>query len=121
MLVLIIDTSGDTCRLILARDEVVVSERDWEATKDTGRQVLNRLDEMLGETGVSKTAIDRIAVQAGPGRRYSSLRAGITIGSILALTLEADLVSVKSVDSAEMVSEALSLDSVKVVEPIYAE
>jgi len=119
MLVLVIDTSEAVCSLILARDRVVISVRDWEATKDTGRSVLKRLDEILAESEVTKKEIDRIAVCHGPSRRYSSLRAGITLAAILAMAWGIELVEVRSSKIDKMVAQAVAARPKKVVEPIY--
>ena len=120
MLVLIIDTSGEKAFVALVRDGDVVGERTWEVSWDAGRQVLNVVDELLEGAGLKLEEIDRIGVGAGPGRHYSALRAGVTVGSILAYAVGAEMTQLTSSDKSGLVSEAGAAKPVKALRPKYA-
>jgi tRNA threonylcarbamoyl adenosine modification protein YeaZ len=76
-----------------ARDDPGPQERPGHAT-----QLLTLAVELLGEAGVSWSALDRIAVGVGPGR-FTGLRIGVASARGLAQALGIELVGVSSLSA----------------------
>ncbi len=119
-LILVIDTSGEKAFVALVRGGDVVGERTWESSPDVGRRALNVVDELLKGAGLKLEDVGRVGVGVGPGRYYSALRAGVTVGSILAYAAGAEMIQLTSSDKSGLVSEACAAKPVKAVLSKYA-
>jgi len=119
-LILIIDTSEKKAFVALVEDGDVVGEKTWENSPDVGRYVLDVVGELLKEAEMELKDIDRIAVQAGPGRYYSSLRAGVTVANVLAYAVGADVVGLEKTSRGDLIHEASVAKPEKMVLPRYA-
>ncbi|MBI4022519.1 MAG: hypothetical protein HY372_04105 [Candidatus Andersenbacteria bacterium] len=117
--VLLIDTSREEALVALARGESALAERRWQQVPRTGRQVLEGIQALLGEQGLSLADIDRMAVHTGPGRWQAALRAGVTVANVLAYAAEAELVLVSGSDLGSMIREAMTAAPVAAVRVRY--
>ena len=116
MMLLLIDTSREEALVALIRGGHVIAERRWHSGPAAGREVLEKIRELLDEAAVSLADIDRIAVHAGPAKRSSALRAGVTVANLLAYAGGAELVSIIG---AGMAQQALAAAPVGFVVPQY--
>lgn len=117
---LLIDMSGDEALVVLARGEKIVSERRWENGPDAGRRVLEFVDELLKAETIELKSVERVAVQAGSGRRYSSLRSGVVVANMLTLALATiKLVEIRGGSVEEMIKQAWESELVNIVKPKY--
>jgi tRNA threonylcarbamoyl adenosine modification protein YeaZ len=83
-LLLAIDTSGTNALVSLGEaDGTFVTERRWLAGYRHGEELLNRIDEMLTNTGTFKAGIGGIVVGTGPGA-FTGLRVGLATAKALA-------------------------------------
>lgn len=119
-LVLLIDTSSEEVFVALVRGGDVVGERTWENSPDVGRRVLSVVDELLKEADLKLKDVGRVAVQVGPGRYYSSLRAGVTVANMLAYAVGAGVVRLTGVDRGDLIHDASVAKPEKMVLPRYA-
>ena len=84
MLILALDTSSRGGSVALLRDEVIVCEREGDATRTHGERLPGELMDVLRAEGVSIREIDLYAVATGPGS-FTGLRVGIATVQGLAL------------------------------------
>jgi len=90
-----IDTASDDASLSLFPfgDDRPLAVKRFRPESTMSRELLATLAEFLGEAGVERTQIGRIAVTTGPGQ-YGPLRAGIAVAQGLALALDVPLAGV---------------------------
>lgn len=117
MKVLVINTSTPTVYLYLYIEGEAVS-RSWEGTPTLGVDLLQAIDELLNQAGISGHDLDRIGVHKGPGH-FSALRAGIVTATMLAEAWGVDLVSFTSNSPDEQILEVSEADVTNVVVPVY--
>jgi len=102
---LAIDTSGVNALVALGEaDGTFVTERRWKAGYRHGEELLNRIDEMLTNTGTFKAGIGGIVVGTGPGA-FTGLRVGLATAKALARGLGLSIAGVPT-------SEALLLAAI---------
>lgn len=90
-----IDTASDDASLALFPfgDDRPLAVKRFRPEITMSREFLATLAEFLGEAGVERTQIGRIAVTTGPGQ-YGPLRTGIAVAQGLALALDVPLAGV---------------------------
>jgi tRNA threonylcarbamoyladenosine biosynthesis protein TsaB len=93
LLTLAIDTASNRGLVGLVEDDALLAERTWTVTTTYSLELLAEIDAVLGAAGVSREALDGIAVNAGPGG-YGSLRVGVATAQGLALGLDVPLAGV---------------------------
>jgi tRNA threonylcarbamoyladenosine biosynthesis protein TsaB len=93
MLVLALDTATEAATAALVRDGLVLGEQ-----LTTARGVLAAADELLAGAAAVPADLDRIVVGRGPGR-YTSLRMGLVTARALALSLDAAVAGVSTLDA----------------------
>lgn len=118
---MIINTSDEKVSVALIRDGEVLDEKTWENSPDVGRYVLDVVSELLRGAEAELKDIDKIAVQVGPGRCYSSLRAGVTVANMLAYALGADVVGLTGINRDDLIDEASVAKREKMVLPRYVD
>lgn len=118
MKLVLIDTSKKEAVVGLVDDQEVVVEKRWQADRQLGRELLEKLDEMLGEVGWKLEELDRVAVHQGPGH-YSALRTGVVTATMLAESLGKGLVSVDGDNLAKQIEQVIERDLVEVVKVVY--
>ena len=118
-IILIIDTAGDEALVVLVKGDDVIAKKQWENGPDVGRKALAVIDELLEEKDVDIKDIERIAVNAGPGRRYSGMRSGVVIASMLTYATEAGLVQIYAGNTDDMIKQTKEAKLLDIVTPIY--
>lgn len=93
MLTLVIDSASASGLLGLVEDDRLVAEERWTVETNYSRELLARIESLLGGAGRAVGAIGRIVVNTGPGG-YGSLRAGVATAQGLALGLDVPLAGV---------------------------
>jgi len=100
MLILGINTAGDTCEAALVRDGAVIGAR-WEAmTQGHDARLAPVVDEVMREAGAAFADLNRIAVVVGPGS-FTGVRVGVAFARGLALALDIAAVGVSSLEALE--------------------
>lgn len=90
---LLIETSGRTTRIGLARDEVVVRSRTLDETRRLARDLAPAVSDILSEEDLEPKSIDGVMVSVGPGS-YTGLRVGITSAKSFAYATGCKLIAV---------------------------
>jgi tRNA threonylcarbamoyladenosine biosynthesis protein TsaB len=100
MLILGINTAGDTCEAALVRDGAVIGAL-WESmTQGHDARLAPVVDQVMREADVAFSDLNRIAVVVGPGS-FTGVRVGVAFARGLALALEASAVGVSSLEALE--------------------
>ena len=100
MLILGINTAGDTCEAALVRDGVVIGAR-WESmTQGHDARLAPVVDQVMREAGAAFSDLKRIAVVVGPGS-FTGVRVGVAFARGLALALDISAVGVSSLEALE--------------------
>lgn len=97
---LAIDTSSFAYAAVLGRDGAVLASASHDDAADRTRQLIAVIDEVLGE---SRGSLSAIAVIVGPGS-YAGLRVGISTAQGLALALGIPVLGVSTFDAVQHVS-----------------
>ncbi|CAH1852372.1 tRNA (adenosine(37)-N6)-threonylcarbamoyltransferase complex dimerization subunit type 1 TsaB [Convivina praedatoris] len=95
MKILAFDTSNQPLVVSLGRDTEVVQQYETNQPRSHSIQLLPAIQHLLHEQGWQLTDLDRIVVAQGPGS-FTGLRIGVTVGKVLADTLNIPLVGVSS-------------------------
>lgn len=98
--ILAIDTSSFAYAAVLGRDGAVVASAGHDDAADRSRQLIAVIDEVLGE---SRGSLSAIAVIVGPGS-YAGLRVGISTAQGLALALGIPVLGVSTFDAIQHAS-----------------
>lgn len=93
MIELGIETASSAGALALLDGDRVIVERRWTVTTNYSLELLAALDALLREVPLAPAAIERIAVDVGPGG-YGSLRTGVATAQGMALALGIPLAGV---------------------------
>ena len=90
---LLIESSGRTARVGLARDGIVVCSRTLDETRRLARDLAPAVGELLQEDGIGPKDVDGVMVSVGPGS-YTGLRVGITAAKAFAYSTGCKLIAV---------------------------
>lgn len=116
---LFIDTASEPAQVVLIVDGEIADNVVWPIGFAAGKEVLEKINELLSENNVSLNEIQRIAVHSGPGKRSSTLRSGITVATFLAFAHTAKLVVVKENNKDKLVDAIFTASPLAVVQPDY--
>lgn len=100
MRLLAIDTATEACSVALSVDGAV-RERFEIAPRRHAALVLPMAEALLAEAGMSRRALDAVAVGRGPGA-FTGIRLAISVAQGLALALDRPLVAVSSLAALAM-------------------
>lgn len=95
MKILAIDTSNKAMSVAVTDNGEVLGETTLNHARSHSGQLLPVIEQLMSQSGVEPTALDRVVVAAGPGS-YTGLRIGVTTAKTLAYTLNIQLVGVSS-------------------------
>ena len=98
MVILAIDTTTRGGSVAITRDDQPLSLVIGDESRTHGERVPGEIARALGEAGLPRSAIDLIAVAAGPGA-FTGLRIGLATAQGLALTLDRPVVGVSALDA----------------------
>jgi tRNA threonylcarbamoyl adenosine modification protein YeaZ len=86
-MILVLDTATRTPVVIVARpDGTPVAERRWTSRHRHGEELLQRIDEAMGEADVSRSELSAVVVGTGPGS-FTGLRIGLATAKTIAYSL----------------------------------
>jgi tRNA threonylcarbamoyladenosine biosynthesis protein TsaB len=94
MNLLAIETSTEACSVALVHGEQVL-ERSEIAPRRHAELVLPMADSLLAEMGLSRRALDGIAVGRGPGA-FTGVRLGVSLAQGMAMALDLPVVTISS-------------------------
>jgi len=98
MLILTIETCTETSTLGVMRDGVVLAEAAFPSRYTLAKRLQLRINWLLAECEVNKTALDAIAVSQGPGS-FTGVRIGVAAAKSLAYWLHIPLVGVPTLEA----------------------
>jgi|GEM_PF-3471218 NAD(P)H-hydrate repair Nnr-like enzyme with NAD(P)H-hydrate epimerase domain len=116
---LFIDTSNEEAQVAYVLNGNVVQKHLWPIGPNAGKEVLEKINEILKKNNVKLREIEKVAVYCGPGKRSSALRSGIVAASFLAFTGKTKLLISKTRKIDELGHATLSEPINGVVEPNY--
>lgn len=103
---LVLDTATRTPALALAdASGEVIAGRSWTSRQRHGEELLERLDELLGETGVAREDLAGVIVGTGPGS-FTGLRIGLATAKLIAYGLRISLVGVSTTEALALAASA---------------
>jgi tRNA threonylcarbamoyladenosine biosynthesis protein TsaB len=94
MNLLAIETATEACSVALVHGENVVARTEL-APRRHAERVLPMADELLAEAGISKHALDAIAVGRGPGA-FTGVRLAVSLAQGMAMALDLPVVTISS-------------------------
>ncbi len=95
-MILVLDTATRTPVVALAIDDgSLIGERQWQSHHRHGEELLQRLDDLLAEAGVSRVQLSSVIVGTGPGS-FTGLRIGLATAKTIAYSLDVPVVGVSS-------------------------
>ena len=92
---LIIDTSTKYLYIALVKDDVVLSEKIFEGSKNHAGNSVYQIDLLLKEFNLNTSDLDNVYCGYGPGS-YTGVRMSVTIAKMLASFLDVNLYKVSS-------------------------
>ena len=92
---LIIDTSTKYLYIALVKDDVVLSEKIFEGSKNHAGNSVYQIDLLLKEFNLKTSDLDNVYCGYGPGS-YTGVRISVTIAKMLAIFLDVNLYKVSS-------------------------
>ena len=92
---LIIDTSTKYLYIALVKDDVVLSEKIFEGSKNHAGNSVYQIDLLLKEFNLKSSDLDNVYCGYGPGS-YTGVRISVTIAKMLASFLDVNLYKVSS-------------------------
>ena len=95
---LAIETTGRAGEICLGRDAQVLALRSLPQARRHNVELIPTLDALLDELQIDRQSLAEIYVSLGPGS-FTGLRIGVTTAKILAMTLNAKLVGVATLDA----------------------
>ena len=103
-LFLLIDTSTDSVSLKLIKDNDILSEKSFANDNNLSENLLNKIDQLIQDSGFQKKDISAIVVNSGPGS-YTSIRIGVTTANIMALSLGIPIYDVDDFNSKKILDQ----------------
>ncbi|MDX1934859.1 MAG: tRNA (adenosine(37)-N6)-threonylcarbamoyltransferase complex dimerization subunit type 1 TsaB [Capsulimonadales bacterium] len=98
MVILALDTSGDSCSVAVARSETVLVTYHFRHERRLSERLNGTIDFVLRDAGVSLAETEAIAVGVGPGS-FTGVRVGVTLAKTLALVREIPVLGVSSLNA----------------------
>jgi tRNA threonylcarbamoyladenosine biosynthesis protein TsaB len=100
-LILAIDTALSACSVAVTRGDETLVSRIEPMARGQAERLAPLVDEVMRESGVSFSQIDRIAVTRGPGA-FTGLRVGLAFARGLALALDKPCVGLSTLEVLAM-------------------
>ncbi len=98
MIVLGLETATNVCGVALISEDRVLAELSVTGRLTHSQRLMPLVEQALAESGVERTAIDGIAVSAGPGS-FTGLRIGLATAKGLGFSLERPVLPVPTLDA----------------------
>ena len=118
---LVLDTATRTPVVALADERgELIGERQWQSAHRHSEELLERLDDLLGEAGVERRALAGVVVGTGPGS-FTGLRIGLATAKVVAYGVDIPLVGVSTTGAlATAARRETGADPIAVVLPAGA-
>ncbi len=97
MIILAIETSGETASVAVCDEGTTLAEHAFGKGARHARNVMPAIDGVLRRAGLAKADVEAVAVSAGPGS-FTGLRVGVTCAKTLAWSLGWRVVPVPSLE-----------------------
>ena len=97
MISLFIDTSSSTTILALFKENNQLAYIQENNMRDVSSRIMVLLDDLLGQTKINLSNIDKIFVVNGPGS-FTGLRIGVTMAKTLAWSLNIPVIPISSLE-----------------------
>src|SRR6185369_5523680 len=98
MIVLYLNTCGETSEIALYNDTDRIGLDQWQSEKSLGNDLLPRIDALLKHSTFELSNLTHIAFCPGPGS-FTGTRVGVTTANVLAWALK---ISVAMIDQADL-------------------
>ncbi|MBC8136852.1 MAG: tRNA (adenosine(37)-N6)-threonylcarbamoyltransferase complex dimerization subunit type 1 TsaB [Fibrella sp.] len=98
VLILAIDTSGETCSIAISDDSVCRVEYNFRHERRLIERIPGIVQSVLTDTGLTLSDIEAFAVGLGPGS-FTGVRVGVTLAKVWSMTLDKPVVGVSSLDA----------------------
>ena len=93
MTILQIETATTMCAVALAKDGVVLAQKQLDERNIHAEVITLYIDEVIASAGLKYADVDAIAVSCGPGS-YTGLRIGVSTAKGLCYALDKPLIAV---------------------------
>jgi tRNA threonylcarbamoyladenosine biosynthesis protein TsaB len=103
MNLLAIETSTEACSVALVHGQDIIARSEL-APRRHAELVLPMADQLLAEAGLSRMALDAIAVTRGPGA-FTGVRLGISLAQGMALALDLPVLTISSLAALALEAE----------------
>ncbi len=104
MLSLLIDTSNACLSCGLAKDHEYLDGVHYEAWQRQSEMLVKEIDDLLKRNKLNSKDINEVIVSKGPGS-YTGVRIGLTVGKIVATSLDVPLYLVSSLEGLKDVNK----------------
>lgn len=98
MPILALDTATLVSSVALATRDKLLAELTIQTRKTHSEQLMPHIEQILALAGVSKDALEAVAVSIGPGS-FTGLRIGLATAKALAYALRVELIGVPTLDA----------------------
>lgn len=120
-MILLIDTSERVARVAVVANEQFLAVQECGSGPDLGKKIIEAADALLTAKSLTWESITRIAVHRGKvGSSFMALRVGIVTATMLAESLNRELVAVAGELPLDIITQASQAAAIEVVEPFYA-
>lgn len=109
-MILVIDTTNKECLIeLIGRKRARLK---WHWQKDTGQEVLKKIDQLLKQNRKKLKELEAILVNQGPGS-FTGTRVGITIANTLGWVLDIPVVGYREGKLKQALEKIASIDKSK--------
>ena len=97
-LILNIETSTEVCSVALARDGIVINQRENQSGQNHSKLLTLYIKELLDESKIISNQLNAVAVSGGPGS-YTGLRIGVSVAKGICYASQLPLIAISSLES----------------------
>ena len=97
-LILNIETSTEVCSVALAREGIVINQRENQSGQNHSKLLTLYIKELLDESKIISNQLNAVAVSGGPGS-YTGLRIGVSVAKGICYASQLPLIAISSLES----------------------
>lgn len=97
MVLLALDTSTRQASIALCSEESLYGEYTWYVGNNHSVELLDRIQRLVAECGITMSQLDAIAVATGPGS-FNGVRVAVATAKALAFALQKPLIGISTLD-----------------------